>query len=49
MSLNEDFNFSLSHDHEEKVLALEIEKGITDVSALQKLHAGFVQVLGKVQ
>ena len=49
LSLNEDFNFSLSHDHEEKVLALEIEKGITDVSALQKLHAGFVQVLGKVQ
>ena len=49
LALNEDFNFSLSYNHEEKVLALEVEKGITDVAALQKLHAGFVQVLERVQ
>ena len=49
LSLNEDFNFSLSYNHEEKVLALEVEKGITDVAALQRLHARFVQVLERVQ
>lgn len=48
LSLEEDYNLSLSKDHEEKVLALEIEKGITDVSALQKIYSQFVQLLNAV-
>lgn len=49
LSLEEDFNLSLSKDHEEKVLALEIEKGITDVTVLQKLHGWFLQLLDAVR
>ena len=45
VAFEDDFTLSLSKDHEEKVLAFEIEKGITDVAVLQKIYSQYVALL----
>ena len=49
LAIEDDFTLSLSTSHMEKVLALEIEKGITDVAFLQKIYGWFVQLLKEVR
>ena len=49
LAIEDDFTLSLSTSHMEKVLALEIEKGITDVTFLQKIYGWFVQLLNEVR
>ena len=49
LAIEDDFTMSLSTSHMEKVLALEIEKGITDVAFLQKIYGWFVQLLNEVR
>ena len=49
LAIEDDFTLSLSTSHLEKVLALEIEKGITDVAFLQKIYGWFVQLLKEVR
>ena len=49
LAIEDDFTLSLSTSHMEKVLALEIEKGITDVAFLQKIYGWFVQLLNEVR